>query len=258
MNTASASPAEHLAAPASGPADVPASRILVWDLPVRVFHWLLVLSFAGAWLSAESERWRLLHVSLGYTMAGLVAFRLVWGVVGSRHARFASFVRGPVAAWTYVTDLLHGRAPHHSGHNPAAALAIVGLLGLAIAVVASGWAMYEDVAAGGEWLEEVHEAAATAMLALVGLHLLGVLVGSLAHRENLVAAMWTGRKSGPAEEGIRRAWRGVAVLMLAAVLGFWAYQWQTAGGTGGSSTGAAQATAGPAAHNGGQDDDDDD
>ena len=256
MKTASTSPADHLASPASGEAAVPAARILVWDLPVRVFHWLLVLSFGGAWLSAESERWRLLHVSLGYTMAGLVAFRLVWGLVGSRHARFANFVRGPVAAWTYVMDLLRGRAPQHSGHNPAGALAIVGLLGLAIAVVASGWAMYEDVAAGGEWLEEVHEAAATAMLALVGVHLLGVLVGSLAHRENLVAAMWTGRKSGPAEDGIRQAWRSVAVLMLVAVLAFWAFQWQTAGGPAGSTLGAAHATAGPAAHNGDDDDDD--
>lgn len=264
MNTASTSPAEHQAASTSGEAAVKAPRILVWDAPVRVFHWLLVLCFAGAWLSAESERWRLLHVSLGYTMAGLVAFRLVWGLVGSRHARFASFVRGPVAAWTYVMDLLRGRAPHHSGHNPAGALAIVGLLGLSVAVVASGWAMYEDVAAGGEWLEEAHEAAATAMLALVGVHLLGVIVGSLAHRENLVAAMWTGRKSGPPEDGIRQAWRSVAVLMLGAVLAFWAFQWQTAAGTRGATgtavtaAGAAHATAGPAAHNGGRDDDDDD
>ena len=72
----------------------PARRVLVWDAPVRVFHWLMVASFAGAWLSAESERWRLLHVTLGYTLAGLVVFRVLWGLVGTRHARFASFVRG--------------------------------------------------------------------------------------------------------------------------------------------------------------------
>ena len=72
-------------------------KVLVWDVPVRVFHWLLVLSFTGAYLTAESERWRLLHNTLGYTVDGLVAFRLVWGLVGTRHARFSNFVRGPQA-----------------------------------------------------------------------------------------------------------------------------------------------------------------
>ena len=86
MNTMSASRAET--------ARQTGSRVLVWDLPVRIFHWLLALSFAGAFLTAESERWRLVHVTLGYTVAGLVVFRLLWGVLGSRHARFSSFVRG--------------------------------------------------------------------------------------------------------------------------------------------------------------------
>src|SRR6476619_3658006 len=83
--------------------------ILVWDAPVRVFHWLMVLAFAGAYLSAESERWRLLHVTLGYTMAGLVAFRIVWGLVGTRHARFSRFVRGPAAVAGYVRGLIQRR-----------------------------------------------------------------------------------------------------------------------------------------------------
>ena len=90
MNTTSASPAD-----APDRRGTAGRRVLVWDAPVRVFHWLMVLSFAGAYLTAESERWRLLHVTLGYTMAGLVVFRMLWGLVGTRHARFASFVRGP-------------------------------------------------------------------------------------------------------------------------------------------------------------------
>jgi cytochrome b len=200
--------------------------VLVWDVPVRVFHWLMVLSFAGAYLTAESERWRLLHVTLGYTMAGLVAFRLIWGVMGTRYARFSSFVRGPKAVVRYLGSLLRGQPEHHTGHNPAGALAIVALLVLALAVTASGWGTYNDMS--GEWLEEVHEAAANLMLALVGVHIFAVLLSTWLHKENLVRAMITGRKPGLPEDGIRRAWRTVAVLMLAAVLGFWWLQWQDA------------------------------
>ena len=113
-------------------------RVRVWDVPVRVFHWLMVVCFAAAWLTSESERWRLAHITAGYTMAGLVAFRLVWGLVGTRHARFASFVRGPRAVAGHVRELLHGREAVHTGHNPAGAVAIVLMLGLTLAVTATG------------------------------------------------------------------------------------------------------------------------
>ncbi|WP_298835180.1 cytochrome b/b6 domain-containing protein [uncultured Piscinibacter sp.] len=199
---------------------------LVWDVPVRVFHWLLVASFAGAWITAESEHWRLVHVTLGYTMAGLVAFRVLWGLVGTRYARFSSFVRGPRAAFAYLRSLL-GRSPeHHTGHNPAGALAIVGLLALIGVTAASGFATYNDL--GGEWLEELHELAANGLMALVVIHVAGVVVGSLVHKENLVRSMFTGRKPVPQGEGIRRGWATLAAVMIAAVLGFWWTQWQAA------------------------------
>ena len=102
------------------------SSTLVWDLPVRLFHWLLVACFAGAWLTSDSEHWRLAHVWFGYGMAGLVGLRLVWGLVGTQHARFASFVRGPRAALAYLRSLLGPRPQHYLGHNPAGGLAIVG------------------------------------------------------------------------------------------------------------------------------------
>jgi cytochrome b len=222
MNTASAFRAE--VAPDVSELARPARQVLVWDAPVRVFHWLMVLSFAGAFLTAESERWRLLHVTLGYTMAGLVAFRLVWGLVGTRHARFASFVRGPSTVMRYLRALLAGRPEHYAGHNPAGALAIVGLLGLTAAVTAAGWAAFNDV--GGELIKELHEATANVMLALVGVHLAGVLLSSWLHRENLIGAMVTGRKTVSPEQAVRRARRSVAALMLVAVLGFWWMQWQ--------------------------------
>lgn len=220
MNTTSASPAE------SSEAVGTKSRILVWDLPVRVFHWLTVLSFAGAYLTAESERWRLVHVTLGYTLAGLVLFRILWGLVGTRYARFSDFVRSPSAAARYLGAMVHGRAKHYIGHNPAGALAILALLGLSLVVTAAGWASFNEV--GGEWLEELHEIAANLMLAVVGVHVAGVAAGSWLHRENLVGAMVTGHKTGRTEQGIRKSWRIVAVLMLAAVVGFWWLQWHNA------------------------------
>lgn len=202
------------------------TKIKVWDAPVRVFHWLMVLSFAGAYLSAESERWRLLHVTLGYTLGGLVAFRLVWGLVGTRYARFANFVRGPQAVLTYLRSLRNGQPQHHLGHNPAGAVAIVLLLLASVAVVGSGWAIYNDV--GGEWLSELHDIAANSMLLVVAIHIAGVLVASRLHRENLVRAMVTGQKNGAPADGIRRTRAALAVLLVLAVLGYWWLQWQSA------------------------------
>lgn len=222
MNTTSACPDE-AALEASGLTS-PVRKVLVWDAPVRVFHWLMVLSFTGAYVTAESERWRLLHATLGYTMAGLVAFRLVWGLVGTRHARFASFVRGPSALLRYLRSLVAGHPEHHAGHNPAGAIAIVGLLGLTTMVTAAGWATINEL--GGEWIKEAHEAAANLMLALVGIHVTGVVLSSWLHHDNLIGAMFTGRKAGSPQDGVRSAWHSVAVLMLVAVLGFWWSQWQ--------------------------------
>ena len=167
-----------------------------------------------------------MHVTLGYTVAGLVTFRILWGFVGTRYARFSNFVRGPAAVGRYVGALLRGRPEHTIGHNPAGALAIVLLLGTRGGVSASGWAIYNDV--GGGWLEEVHEVVANLMLAIVGVHVAGVLVSSRLHRENLIGAMIDGRKRGDPRDGVRNAWRTVAALMLAAVLAFWWMQWNDA------------------------------
>lgn len=214
MNTGSASPAE------------PRAPTLVWDAPVRVFHWLLAASFGVAWLTSESERWQLVHVTAGYTMAGLVAFRVLWGLVGTRHARFAAFVRGPRAVLAYFRSLATGRPQHHTGHNPAGALAILALLALTLLTVAAGWATYNEV--GGHGVEDLHEGLANAMLALVILHVAAVALSSVLHGENLLAAMIHGRKPVPRSEGIRGPWRSVAAVVLAGVLGFWWLQWQSA------------------------------
>jgi cytochrome b len=201
----------------------PSERVLVFDLPQRVFHWLFAACLIGAWLSADSELFMPVHVTLGLTIAALVAFRLVWGLIGSRHSRFASFVRGPQAAWRYLQSLRRGQPEHHDGHNPAGALAIVAMLTLAALTTALGWAAYSELG-GVDW-GDVHEAAATLMLTLVGVHLAGVIVGSWAHRENLARAMITGRKRAAPESGIPRQRLLVGVALAAAVLGFWGWQW---------------------------------
>lgn len=180
-------------------------NILVWDWPVRIGHWLLVGSFVLTWLTSESEEWRLLHVVAGGAMVGVIVFRLLWGIVGTDHARFASFVRGPTAVQDYVRGLLRpapaahaGR--HYAGHNAAGGWAIVALLSLGLLAGASGWLTYQEI--GGKLPEELHEGLAATMLAVVIVHVAGVVVSSLAHRENLVRAMFTGWKQGRAEEAI--------------------------------------------------------
>ncbi len=195
--------------------------ILVWDWPVRIGHWLLVVAFVVAWLTAESESWRLVHAAAGGVVVGVILFRLVWGVIGTRHARFTSFVRGPGAALGYLKGLLTGNAPHTTGHNPAGGWAILALLALGLADGASGWAIYNDL--GDHWVEELHEGLANAMLAVVLLHVGGVIVGSLAHRENLVRAMLTGYKRGEVSEAIAsaRAWAIPLLLAAAGITGWW-------------------------------------
>lgn len=194
-------------------------RILVWDLPTRAFHWLLALSFAGAFLTAESERLRDLHVTLGYTMLGLVAFRLVWGVMGTRYARFTSFAYGPSQVLTYLKSLFTRSPQHYLGHNPAGSWAVYALLALSALAAATGYATYNDI--GGHAMEEVHEALANGLLALVMVHIAGVLASSLLHGENLVRSMITGYKAGAAGAAIRYRHRIVGAMLVGSVAAFW-------------------------------------
>lgn len=195
------------------------AKIAVWDLPTRVFHWSLALSFAGAFITGDSERWRDLHLIFGYTLMGLIVFRLVWGLIGTRYARFASFVTGPGKVVSYLTSLATRKPEHHVGHNPAGALAIVLLLGLGLTIALTGLATFNEL--GGEWLEEVHEWAGNAMLAVVGVHIAGVVASSFLHRENLVGAMLTGNKQGQPAQGIRSTHRLLGVALLAALIATW-------------------------------------
>lgn len=196
-------------------------KILVWDWPVRLGHWLMVGGFILAWLTSESETFRLLHVISGATVLAVATFRLPWGFIGSRYARFVDFVRGPRAVKNYAAGLLKLEPAHHVGHNPAGGWAIVLLLGLGILTGLSGWANYNDI--GGGFLEELHEGLAVTMLTMVFIHVAGVLSGSLMHGENLVRAMLNGRKQGMPGEAIRsaRPLAGAVLLAWVAVAGWW-------------------------------------
>jgi cytochrome b len=168
------------------------SRLRVWDLPTRLFHWSLAASFAIAFITAESEKLRDIHVVAGYVLAGLIAFRLLWGFVGGGYSRFAEFLPTPRKLIDYLNSLIEGKPQHYVGHNPAGAVAIFLLLGFGIVAAASGWAVYESL--GGHFMEELHEGASNGMMALVVIHIAGVIVSSWLHRENLILAMITGWK----------------------------------------------------------------
>lgn len=195
------------------------TRILVWDLPTRWFHWLLAASFAGAWLTGDSERFRDIHVILGYTMLGLIAFRLLWGFVGTRYARFADFAYSPASVMRYAKSLLSRQPEHYIGHNPAGAAAIFLLLALGIASGISGWLAYNEI--GGDWMEAGHALFSDLMLLMAGLHIAGVIAASVLHRENLARAMVTGYKQGEPDAAITRKRGLAAILLVAAVAGFW-------------------------------------
>ena len=221
-----------LAGTATRPATAPSRRVI--DAPTRMFHWLFALSFLGAYVTAESEHWRLLHVTLGYTFGGLLGFRLVYGLVGPRHARLVLLWRRIAGTPAWLRSLWASRAaPSASpvnwrqGQNLGVALAIVAMLALVLPLVLSGYGTYNDWgdALGGDWLEEVHEFFANSFLTVVLAHLGLIALLSLLRRQNQALPMLTGhvRGTGPSLVQHNRAW--LAGLLLLAVLGFGAWQW---------------------------------
>jgi cytochrome b len=172
---------------------------------VRIFHWSLVLAFSIAYFTEDDLL--TVHVWAGYVVLGLVVFRLIWGVVGTRYARFNNFVHRPAVVKGFLKDTLRSRAKRYLGHNPAGGAMIIlmlivliltGLSGLAIYGIEEGAGPLAMLAGSAEWIEDVaeetHEFLANFMVLLVAFHVIGVLVESLLHRENLAKAMVTGRK----------------------------------------------------------------
>jgi len=203
------------------------NEIRVWDPLVRLFHWSLVLAFTIAYLSGDEEN--SLHIYSGYAVLGLISFRVLWGLIGTRYARFSNFVSSSGTVIQYLKDLLARKPKHYTGHNPAGGWMILALLVTLIVVTVSGLKVYaieeglgplaaeapaltlissayadddehddndehdKDEAAEEFW-EEIHEASSNFMLLLIFLHVAGVIVSSRLHDEQLVKAMFTGKK----------------------------------------------------------------
>jgi cytochrome b len=174
------------------------SDVTVWDPFVRVFHWSLVGMFVIA--LATKDTYEIVHQSAGCAILALVALRFLWGFVGSEHARFRDFCFSPREVTRFFFDSARLRATRYIGHNPAGGLMVIVLMLTLLAISATGVMLTMDTFWGQKWVEEAHEGAVTIMLALIGLHLLGVLVASIEHGENLVLSMFTGRKRAPGDE----------------------------------------------------------
>ena len=184
------------------------TRVRVWDIPVRLFHWTLASCFVIAWLTLD-DRYLDIHVFAGYLMGGLILFRLLWGFIGSPYARFRDFAFGWSEVCDYIKGVLNRHPPRFLGHNPAGSWAIYLLLGLGLSIVITGLLAFggeerQGPLAGllnypqGRFAHEFHEWLSWLMLGMVIIHLIGVLVESLLHRENLVVAMLTGFKPSAA------------------------------------------------------------
>lgn len=180
---------------------MPPATVKVWDPFIRVFHWSLVTLFIVAYATGnEIER---VHVIAGYTIAGLVGLRIVWGFIGPQHARFVNFVRPPREVFAYLRDIIGMKAQRYIGHNPAGGAMILALLGMLTGICITGFMLTTDAYWGVKWVKELHEAFVNVTVGLIALHVIGVIAASFEHRENLVRAMITGRKPaiGPKQPG---------------------------------------------------------
>ena len=196
------------------------------DAFMRVWHVLLALSFLGAYITADMERLRLVHVVLGYTAGGLWFLRLIWGFVGPRSARWSALLGKLRGLGTWLTTAQAGQPNWRQAQSLLLASSVALLLLALLPVVASGYATYMELS--GEWLEDVHEFFGNLMLLAVLGHVGGVVILSLLQNRNLAAPMLSGRVPGRGPDLVRHNLAGLAVLLLALVLSFWGWQWQAA------------------------------
>jgi cytochrome b len=201
--------------------------LLIWDLPLRIFHWALALAVFGSWLTHELDAFTW-HVWCGYSVLVLTVARIVWGFVGPRHARFASFVRSPATTARYARSLLraHG-AERYAGHNPLGAIMVLAFLTLLVLQAGAGLFANDDIANTGplygyvsdatsDTLARVHKLLAKLIWIAVGIHVTAVIAYALLRRVNLIGPMFTGRRTEtwltPADEiAGSQVWRALLI-----------------------------------------------
>jgi cytochrome b len=212
---------------------------LVWDWPLRAWHWLFAVAVAGAWITGQwgGYDWRQWHFWFGQSAVGLVIFRIVWGFVGPRHARFARFVTGPRRLVAYLATLPRRDAPESAGHSPLGAMAVLVILAVIAAQAGSGLFMTDDILYEGPWYvavssdtadlaSTVHHRLAWPVGVLIGLHLAAILAYRLYKGQRLTRAMITGRKpsdriSASASISHSRSVLALVVIVLVALLTWW-------------------------------------
>jgi cytochrome b len=179
---------------------------LVWDLPLRLFHWALVLSIVASWLTAEAGfEWMQIHFYLGFWTLGLVSFRILWGFIGPRHARFANFIPSPKRLVAYTRSVFKRDSTPSIGHNPLGGLMVVVMILMVAAQAASGLFVTDDIAWAGPYNPSVsaelagkltwfHHLNFNVLAGAIGLHVLAILFYALYKRQNLVSPMISGRK----------------------------------------------------------------
>ena len=195
--------------------------VLIWDLPTRLFHWLLSSGFIVAavisLLLGDDSPLFPYHAIIGLIIALMVCLRVIWGVVGTRYARFGTFVFGPGAVIEYMKGTLARGGTRYIGHNPGSALAIFALLALVLALAVTGVMMGQ----GNEGVEDIHEILAWVAVGVVVVHVLGVALHTILHRENITASMIHGKKDAEPSEAIASSKPVIAVIFLA-IAGAWA------------------------------------
>ncbi|MET3613715.1 cytochrome b [Rhizobium aquaticum] len=167
-------------------------QIKVWDPLVRIFHWSLVALFTFSFFTGDE--WKSAHILSGYAIGSLLVIRILWGLVGTRHARFGSFIYSPRTIMAFLKDSLSMKARRYVGHNPAGGVMVILLIAMIAGIVTTGYMMTTDTFWGIEWVEDMHKALVYSTLGLIALHIAGVVLASLEHRENLARAMITGWK----------------------------------------------------------------
>jgi cytochrome b len=195
----------------------PPTRVLVWDLPTRILHWLLAASFTGAFAIAVLVRHRSplfpVHMLLGAVAGLVVVLRLVWGFVGSRYARFRSFAFGPRDVLRYLRSLVTRRGEEHVGHNPANAWAAYAMLASTLGAAVTGALM----GSGSRIVRQIHPIFAYATVVLIAVHLLGIALHTLRRRENIALGMLDGRKQAAPPQAIASAQPFAALAMIVVV-----------------------------------------
>lgn len=173
----------------------------VWDLPVRLLHWLLVATITASWIS--SHRTGSAHEYIGYGAGMIILLRLLWGFTGNRYARFRQFVHPAPQTLQYLREVVQGHAARYLGHNPLGGWMVVALLSCVGLLVVSGWLTTTDLLWGYAWPVLLHTSIAWTLIGLIALHISGVLFTSWQHHENLIAAMLTGKKTPAGDDDIK-------------------------------------------------------